>query len=134
MQARPQVVVAVINSNDDLVQALRNVLEEAGYAVVTGHIRDIKAGKLDFPAFLQSHNPDVVVYDVAVPYEDNWSFLQTLRQVPTIAERNFVITTVNKRQLELRVGRTAAVEIVGGHAQDFEETLEAIRETLKARK
>ena len=42
-QARP--VVAVVNTNDDLVQALRHVLETEGYAVVTTHIRDIKAGK-----------------------------------------------------------------------------------------
>jgi DNA-binding response OmpR family regulator len=123
---RTGVVVAIVNTNDDLVQALRAALEEAHYAVVTCHIRDIKAGKVDFGAFLSTHDPAVVVYDITVPYEDNWTFFQTLRKLPEAQPREFVITTVNKRELDRRVGPTKAIEIVGGHAQDFEPTLDAV--------
>jgi CheY-like chemotaxis protein len=123
-------VVAVVNTNDDLVQALRHVLETEGYAVVTTHIRDIKAGKADFGSFLLSHDPAVVIYDIAVPYEDNWTFFQTLRKLPECKDREFVVTTVNRRVMEARVGKTNVVEIVGGRAQDFEPTIEAVAKAV----
>jgi hypothetical protein len=84
-------VVAVVNTNDDLVQLLREELLKAGFNVVTGHIRDIKAGLLDFSAFLSSHDPQVVVYDMAIPYEDKLGRLEPSRFVaagPTISIRS----------------------------------------------
>ena len=123
-------VVAVVNTNDDLVQALRDALEAEGYAVVTTHIRDIKAGKTDFGAFLLAHAPAVVIYDIALPYEDNWTFFQTLRKLPECTNRRFVVTTVNRRAMEARVGKTSVIEIVGGRAQDFEPTIDAVNKAV----
>jgi response regulator RpfG family c-di-GMP phosphodiesterase len=123
-------VVAVINTNDDLVQSLRKVLVDEGYYVVTGHIADLKSGRQDFSEFLNAHRPSAVIYDIAVPYEDNWTFLQTLLKLPETAEPIFVITTVNKRVLEERVGKTDAIEIKGGHADDFELIVEALAKRL----
>jgi CheY-like chemotaxis protein len=125
-------VVAVINSNDDLVAALANELKQEGYTPVTAHVADIKSGSEDFIAFLQRHEPDLIIYDIAVPYEDNWTFLGMLRTLPQCQHIPFVITTVNKRVLDSRVGPTDALEIVGGHADDVEPTLEAVRKGLHA--
>jgi response regulator RpfG family c-di-GMP phosphodiesterase len=123
-------VVAVINTNDDLVQSLRNVLVDEGYYVVTGHIGDLKSGRQDFSTFLNAHRPAAVIYDLAIPYEDNWTFLQTLLKLPETNEPIFVITTVNKRVLEERVGKTDAIEIKGGHADDFELIIETLAKRL----
>ena len=125
-------VVAVINTNDDLVQSLRTVLVKEGYHVVTGHIAEFKAGRQDFTAFLKAHDPSAVIYDIAVPYEDNWTFFQTLLQLPATYDRTFIVTTVNKRVLEQRVGRTDAIEIKGGHADDFELIIDALAKRLSA--
>ena len=125
-------VVAVINTNDDLVLALRATLVDEGYTVVTAHIAEFKNGQVDFAAFLRTHDPDAVIYDVAVPYEDNWTFLQTLRKLPE-SDRPFIITTVNKRVMEQRVGPTDALEIVGGRADDFEAIVDALTKRLKRR-
>jgi DNA-binding NarL/FixJ family response regulator len=127
----PGPIVAVINTNDDLVQSLRNVLVEEGYYVVTGHIADLKAGRQDFGAFLKAHRPDAVIYDIAIPYEDNWTFFQTLLKLPETHDRVFIVTTVNKRVFEERVGKTDAIEIRGGHADDFELIIEALAKRLK---
>jgi DNA-binding response OmpR family regulator len=127
---QPGPVVAVINTNDDLVQSLRKVLVDEGYYVVTGHIGDLKSGRQDFSAFLNAHRPAAVIYDIAVPYEDNWTFLQTLLKLPETNEPIFVMTTVNKRVLEERVGKTDAIEIKGGHADDFELIVEALAKRL----
>jgi hypothetical protein len=128
---QPGPVVAVINTNDDLVLSLRNVLVEEGYFVVTGHIADLKSGRQDFSAFLKAHRPAAVIYDIAVPYEDNWTFFQALLRLPETHEPTFVVTTVNKRVLEERVGKTDAIEIKGGHADDFELIIEALSKRLK---
>jgi DNA-binding response OmpR family regulator len=128
---RPRPVVAVVNTNDDLVQALKDALDAEGFATVTLHIRDIKAGKADFTAFLQAHKPEVVIYDITVPYESSWIFFQTLLKLPESAFHKFVVTTVNKRVMEERVGTTDVIEIVGGRAQDFEPTIDAVKKALK---
>jgi hypothetical protein len=73
----------------------------------------------------------VVVYDIAVPYEDNWTFFQTLKKLPETRNRRFVVTTVNKRALDQRVGQTDAVEIRGGRADDLDPVVEAVQKQVK---
>jgi CheY-like chemotaxis protein len=124
-------VVAVINTSDDLVMAVRERLIDEGFEVVVGHIQDIKSGRMDFPGFIRAHRPAAVVYDVAIPYEDNWTFLNMLRALPETADLAFLITTVNKRVLEQRVGNTNAIELVGGHADDLEPLVEALHKLVK---
>jgi len=130
-RANAQPVVAVVNTNDDLVQALRSRLIDEGVSVVPLHIRDVKSGRSDFGAFLTAHDPAVVIYDIAIPYDDNWTFFKTLRRLPESIDRRFVITTVNKRVMEQQVGPTDAVELIGGHADDFEPLVEVLRRSLR---
>lgn len=130
--ARPntQPVVAVVNTNDDLVTALGSRLIDEGVAVVPLHIRDVKSGRSDFGAFLRAHDPAVVVYDIAIPYDDNWTFFSMLRRLPESVNRRFLVTTVNKRVMEQKVGTTDAIELIGGHADDFDPLVEALRTML----
>lgn len=126
-------VVAVINTSDDLVQVLRDALIREGFDVVTSHVQDFKTGGQDFGSFLRSHKPAVVVYDISVPYEDNWTFLQTLRELPDARGRAFVVTTVNKRVFERRVGRADVVEIEGGRADDLDPVIDAVKGQMSRR-
>jgi CheY-like chemotaxis protein len=128
---QPGPIVAIINTNDDLVQSLRQALVDEGYYVVTGHIAELKSGRQDFGAFLKAHRPDAVIYDIAIPYEDNWTFFQTLLKLPEARDGVFIVTTVNKRVLDERVGKTDAIEIRGGHADDFEAIIDALAKRLK---
>ena len=130
-QPKTHLVVAIVNSNDDLVAVIRDELLRAGFNVVTAHIRDIKAGRQDFSVFLESHDPTIVVYDIAVPYEDQWTLFQTLRQLPAAKGRQFVITTVNKKVMEQRVGQTDVIEIQGGHADDLDPVIDAVKRLAK---
>jgi hypothetical protein len=41
-----------------------------------------------------------------------------------------VITTVNKRVMEQKIGRTNAIELIGGHADDFEPLMEVVRRSV----
>ena len=117
--------VAVFNSNQDVVELLRLVLQQAGHRVVTAHIPNIKRGDMDLAEFVQLHDPSVIVYDVPVPYEQNWTFLKLVREAPAMQGRALVLTTTHKANLERLVGPTEAIEILG-KPFDLNQVVEAV--------
>jgi DNA-binding response OmpR family regulator len=119
--------VAVVNSNEDTVEMLRYALQSGGFkSVVTGHIHDFKTGSADFPTFLETHDPCVIVYDVTIPYDKNWTFLRLLLDSEHMRGRKVVLTTTNKKRLEEIVGPTDAFEIVG-KPYDIDEVVRAVK-------
>lgn len=107
--------VAVINSNEDTVEMLRAYLQQNGFtSVTTGHVTDIRNGRMDFLKYVEAHDPAVIVYDISIPYEENWRFLHLLMSSEAMQGRKVIVTTTNKRVLEQLVGEnTGAYEIVG---------------------
>ena len=122
-------VVAVVNSSEDVVTLIREVLEEEGFHTVVGHVPSFKSGKDDLLAFLETHDPAAIVFDVAPPYEDNWRFLQLVRDTRSAQGRAFVVTTTNKARLEKQVGDTGAIEVVG-KPFDLQEIVDAVKRAL----
>ena len=123
-------VIAVVNSNEDTVEMLRNCLQQHGFsAVVTAHIHDFRTGQSDFPAFIEQHDPAVIVYDVSLPYDRNWTFLRLLLDTDAMRGRKVVLTTTNKHRLEELVGPTDAFEIVG-KPYDLEQIVDAVRNAV----
>jgi CheY-like chemotaxis protein len=105
--------IAVVNSSSAVIDLLRTFLEGEGYETVTLHVEDVQAGNVDLIEFLTRHNPPVVLYDISMPYEQNWNFFKLFRDTEVCRNRRFVITTTNKERLEALVGPTEAIEIVG---------------------
>jgi DNA-binding NtrC family response regulator len=125
-----QRTIAVINSSDDTVDMLRVCLQQHGFtSVVTAHVPDIKQGKLDFLTFVAAHDPAVFIYDVSIPYDENWRFLQLLMSSEHMRGRTFVVTTTNKRALEQLVGPTEAFEIIG-KPYDIDQIVQAVEKAL----
>jgi CheY-like chemotaxis protein len=124
--------VAVINDNDDVLALMRRWLESEGFAVVTERVAHLKDGRLDLAAFVEAHDPGVIVYDIAPPYEHNWAFLRVVQNSEPARGRPFVITTTNKAALERFVGPTGAHEIVG-KPFDLDEITAAVRRALGPR-
>lgn len=76
--------------------------------------------------FISSVNPDVVIYDVAIPYLSSWDLLAVIRHRPAMKSQRFVITTPNKKELSSAVGaKTPALEIAG-NPSDLERLLKAV--------
>ena len=71
----PLPTVAVINGLQDTIDMLRFVLEDAGFRVVDTQARDVRRGEVDLAEFVQRHDAAVVLYDIAIPYDENWRAL-----------------------------------------------------------
>ena len=126
-------VVAVVNTNPDVIWLLRLGLQKAGFVVVVAHIEDIKQGAIAVESFLREHDPKVIVYDVAPPYEENWRFLDHLRLSTGFKGRRFVLTSVNVRRLHEVVGFDEAVHEIAGEASDIDTVVRAVKEASRAR-
>jgi DNA-binding response OmpR family regulator len=124
-------VVAVVNTNPDVVELLKARIEQAGFVVLVLHIADIRAG-LDIENTMTQHDPKVIVYDVVAPYDRNWRFLQHLRESTSFAGRQFVLTSPNVTNLQKLVRVDEQVyEVLGG--DDIDGIVQAVREASKAR-
>jgi DNA-binding NtrC family response regulator len=121
-----RVVVGIVNSSEDTVALLRTVLEQAGFLTVPAHVSDIRNGREDFVEFVRANDLRVMVYDVAPPYEENWTFLKLLLDTEVMRGRGVVLTTTNKAALERLVGPTGAIEILG-KPYDLNAVLTAVR-------
>ena len=114
MGAPTRGTVAIFNGSDDTVDLLKCFLGNHGYVTIAGRADDVKSGVLDFVAFLATHNPDAIVWDITPPYDRNWNFFKLLRSAAPMACRAVVLTTTHKQHLdELAMEDTGALEIVG---------------------
>ena len=125
------IVVAIVNTNPDMVELLKVRIEAAGFIVLILHVADIRSG-LDIETTVSQHDPRVVVYDVVAPYERSWRFLEHLRSATSFKGRQFVLTSPNVKQMQRLVdGDETVYEIVGG--TDIEGIVQAVREASRAR-
>lgn len=132
-RAEGPVSVAIINTNPDLVRLLRFSLESAGFVVFELHIEQIRTGAADVAGFLEQHDPRVIVYDVAPPYERNWNFMEHMRTSPGFEGRRFVLTSMNVNRLHDVVGRDESVYEIVGLENDLLAVVKAVKEASRAR-
>ena len=127
------IVVAIVNTNPDLVRLLRMSLERTGFVVFEFHIEDIKLGTADVDSLLKQHDPKVIVYDLAPPYDMNWRFLDHLRTSTGFKGRQFVLTTVNARYAEDVIRGDESVYEIVGEERDIAEVVRAVKEASRSR-
>jgi CheY-like chemotaxis protein len=124
-------VVAILNANDDIVELLRVVFENAGLIAVSAHVDAIKRGEVDFEQFVRQHRPDVIVYDIPPPYDRQWAFLNHMRRLPALQNVPFVVTTTNAARLHELVGTDERIYEIVGKPYDLDDILTAVRSCTK---
>lgn len=125
-------LVMVINTSPDAVDLLKDALERAGFVVVSTFTWLVQGGKVDLEALLRSHQPRVIVYDIAPPYDRNWAFFLYLRE-HALKNFRFVLTSVNVAHVERLAGRDERIYEVVGKPHDLGEIVRATKEASRAR-
>jgi CheY-like chemotaxis protein len=134
MKRPSAVVVAVWNTSRDVVEMMRRTLEQAGFVVVTALTHELRDGLVNVEAFIRQHDPRVIVYDIAPPYDANWRLFEHLRARPFMRHRQFVLTSVNAAQVEkVATKSTPRIHEIVGKPLDLMELVRAVKEAARAR-
>lgn len=110
--ARPP-VVALINSSPDVVDMIRITMEHEGIVLVSAMTHEVRDGEVDIETFVRQHQPAVILYDIAPPYDANWLLFQHISNMPALRDRRFIITTTNEKHVRGLAGHQELYEIVG---------------------
>jgi hypothetical protein len=124
-------LVAVLNSNDDLVRLIQETLHDEGYLTMQHHIKDLRDGNVDITRFFEDRDPPVVIYDLAAPFTLNWQFFQILRRHPSMKGRHVILTTNNAAALKEMCG-VDAMQVVGSD-KDLSALVDAVNSEFRRR-
>jgi CheY-like chemotaxis protein len=124
-------VVAVFNTSEDTTDMLRQLFEHDGFVVVSAFTHQIRDGHVELEALVRQHRPDVIVYDIAIPYEQNWRLFENIRSSPACAGIPFVLTTTNEAQVRNVAGDAPLLELVG-KPYDLDRLLERVKAAISS--
>ena len=123
--------MAVFNASEDTVAFVSLFFQGQGFHVVSQSwpaYDPLRADVAD--AFVSQHGADVVIFDVSLPYEENWQHFEAFKKLLDRRKVPVVLTTTNKRALSEMIGTTDAVEIVG-KPFDLDLLASAVRDAIQ---
>src|SRR3954470_20256685 len=122
-------VVAIFNTSEDTTDMLRHLFEHEGFVVVTAFTYDLRDGHVELEALMRQHRPDVIIYDIAIPYEPNWRLFENIKASPACQAIPFVLTTTNEAQVRKIAGDAPLLELVG-KPYDLDRLLEKVKSAI----
>jgi DNA-binding response OmpR family regulator len=125
--------ILVLNTSIEVTTLLTEILQDEGYDSSYAYIPEIKKGLVKLSKLLKSAQPDLIIYDIALPYEENWEFFQQMSKSKLLEGCQIILTTTNKHVLDSLVGPTNTLEIVG-KPFDLEILLKLVKKKLKTQK
>jgi CheY-like chemotaxis protein len=110
------------------------IVEIAVAAGVTDSGIAQRDGETDLESLMRQHHPDIIVYDVALPYEPNWRLLQHIRSTSACEGVPFVLTSTNAAQVRnVAATEEMIVEIVG-KPYDLEQLVDSVQRAVTSRR
>ena len=82
---------------------------------------------------MRQYRPQIVVYDIALPYEENWRLFQSIRDSPACAGVRFVLTSTNVAQVEKVAKPEQHIHEIVGKPYDLDELVRAVKDALHER-
>ncbi len=129
MDSTHKPLVAILNMSPDFMEVVAEILDMEGFRSVADYIIEYRTGKKDIRAFFDEHRPQVVIYDVAMPYVENWQFFTELRTRSGLKDCQFVVVTTNKKALDGLVGEMGSLEIIS-KPFDLDAMIAAVTKSL----
>jgi DNA-binding response OmpR family regulator len=127
-------VVAILNTSEDTIQIVRMALEQAGCVVVAAFTNHLRDGKIDFETFVRQHQPTVIVYDCAPPYEQSWRLFEHFRTRPVCHGVPFVLTTTNAARVKAIAGAEHRLHEIVGKPYDMKQLVRTVRAAVHRRR
>lgn len=125
-------MVAVIDTAEEVAAMLALALREHGFRTVIGYAVNFRRNTQDPGVFLQQHDVSAIVWDIGLPYRENWEYFAALRDAGTFRGRGLVLTTTNRLALDEMVGPTNTIEVVG-KPFDLSEIVAAVQRAVAGR-
>jgi DNA-binding response OmpR family regulator len=126
-------IVALFNASDDTIDMVQGLLTNSGrdQTLIWCHFADLKKGIVNFDKYISKHNPEVVIFDLSPPYDENWRFFKTMRDSTLMKRRGIVLTTTNKDRLDEVLGQDSKALEVVGKTEDLQQIDSAIASETK---
>ena len=85
-------------------------------------------------AALEEHvaedDPRVVIFDLAPPYDKSWTFLQHVRNHPSMKKRSFVLTSTNPERVHQIAGDSEDEPILEIIGYDLQQVVSAVKKAI----
>ena len=124
-------LAVIVNASVDVLKLIREVLEQSRIKTVFFFAPEVEADSRGFVAFVNEHKPDLILFDVPIPYEDNLRLMARVRD--SLSEpQPFLIMTTSPNAVQTLIDREPAlaegvIDIVVGKPFNLDELLEAVQ-------
>ena len=96
--------VLIVNANEDTLTLVGQLLEAEGFRTWGVRAWELQHGRVKPRALLQLVRPDVVVYDISVPFDLSWAYYASFRGLPEMQGVPVVLSTTNRKGAEALTG------------------------------
>lgn len=121
--------IAIFDSSEDYLDIMQRFINARGFAAAPLHLYKVKSGEVDISDFIYSHNPQIILFDITFPYEENWQLYENVRRLAVCRGREFIITTPNIDALHDRIGeKVGAFQLVDKEI-DLQLIVDCVNET-----
>ena len=124
--------VLIVNGSEDALDLLRQILEAEGFRAWGVRAWELDHGKEDPRALLRLVKPDVIIYDVSLPYDLAWAYFTHFRSLPEAQGVPVVLTTTNRKGAEALTGPGVLELLLKPY--DIGQLLERLRGALGQRR
>jgi DNA-binding response OmpR family regulator len=105
--------LVILNASRDTCEMLEEYFRSRGWEPVSVATRDLRDGATTPAELIAAWKPDVMLVDVAIPYEENWALVHRLRADSAVTCPTVVTTTNEAAVRRLVAPREPIYEIVG---------------------
>ena len=100
----PIQTLLVVEDDPAMLIALRDILERAGYVILTAENGEVAL------KILSNSKPELILSDIAMPVMDGFELLESVRKIPSGATIPFIFLTARGTREDIFTGKSLGVD------------------------